>query len=108
MDWSNPIDRLDLDDQAVVHHEIQLVMTVKFETLLPNRQLLLTVMMDTRLPKLEAQTFLIGALEQSGPKMTMHLDGNAYNLLGQNVIWIWVQEGSVCSVALWCSLLVRR
>ncbi len=101
MNRGDAIDRFDLDDQATVHDDIQLVMTIKFETFVSNWKLLLTGMMDPGMTKLETQTFLIGAFEQSWPKMTMHLDGKANNLLGQNAIWILVQKISVVSVALW-------
>jgi hypothetical protein len=83
VNWGDLVDRLDLDNKAVVDDEVHLIATVQFEPSVAKRKLFLPRVWNPCLAKFKAQAFLIGALQQPWPEMPMHLNGKAYNLSGR-------------------------
>ena len=75
------IDRLYFDDQAAVNDYIHRVTDIELDSLITNRELLLTNEVNLGLSEFVAQAFLVGAFKQSRAEVAMHLDGNAYHWL---------------------------
>jgi hypothetical protein len=101
MDGCDPFDRLDLDHEAALHDEIRLIATVQFYAFIEKRKFLLPGVSNTGLTKFKAQALLIGAFQQSRPKMPMHLDGEANNLPRRIRALKVIQETFTIFVTLW-------
>ena len=59
VDWVDVVDGFDLDDQAVLDHEVHLIAVIKFDALVSQRELLLPNIRHTGLIEFKAQAFLV-------------------------------------------------
>jgi hypothetical protein len=98
VDPHDMVDGLDLDDQAVFHHQIYPVATIQFVSLVLDRKFPLPGMWNAGSTRFKAQAFFIGTFQQPRPEVAMHLNGQPNNLPCQSTTLAVVHRTSVFPV----------
>lgn len=88
MDRQEPLDRLNLQNNPILDHYIHPVAAVEANRFIHHGQRNLSSKCNSLRAKFVADAFLIRGLEKTRSEVTMHLDGEANNLLGQQIIFI--------------------
>ncbi len=81
------INGLQFEYQLIFNDNIHSVSDVELHSLINNGQLSLPLMCETRVGQLHAQALLVGRLEEAWPKMSMHFDGCADDLVCQRILF---------------------
>ncbi len=105
MNWQDFFNRLEFKNDLLIDHDIHSVAAIKLYALVNHRQRDLTSEWKARGAKFETETLFIGRLEQTRPKMPVHLYCHANDQLTQSHPAKWTANAlRYClraSVSLW-------
>ena len=86
------LNRLDFEDQAALHHEVEAISPVEGKALVVQRNLDLAVCAQSAQAKLERHATLVSRLQEPRPEVTVDLDACGDDLSGQ-----FIQPLLLCS-----------
>jgi hypothetical protein len=95
MDWEDPFDGLQLNDDFVTNDQIYFVSAIKLQTLIRDGKIDLALEGYAPKMKFVAQTLFVSRFQQSKSKLTMHLDRRTNDRSGSRVFLVFVLSVSL-------------
>jgi hypothetical protein len=98
MNVSNPLDRLDFDDDATLDQKVEAVAGINSLSVIEDRKHNLALVKQTRFDQFMSETRLVGALQQPGSERLVDSDGATQNQLTDFVLVHSANSALLCAL----------